>query len=432
MASVGFAVGLGNIWRFPYVTGENGGGAFVLVYLLCAFGIGVPILIAEILIGRRGGMSPPASMRAVAVKEGRSEHWQLVGGMNLLAAFVIEVVYCVIAGWVLFYLYTATTTGFTDVDGIAAAAQFDAVLASPLTMWFWTLVGLFITGLIIYAGVSDGIEKTVRFLMPSLFVILIILVVYNVFAGGFFEALVWLFAPDFGKLRGDVFLAALGQAFFSIGVAMAGMMTYGAYLPKDVSIGRSVVLIITADTLVALIAGMVIFPAVFANGLDPAAGTGLTFQTLPVAFAQMPGGHLVGSLFFALLAVAAITSMVGFVEPLTRWMEEHRGFNRHTSTIAVLTVIGVLSLTSISSYNVLSEWTIGGTDLNAGLDYFSNQILLPLGGLSIAIFAGWFMSREASEEELDLSRRAHFDLWYALIRYPVPVAVAMIFVFGIL
>ena len=431
MASIGFAIGLGNIWRFPYVTGENGGGAFVLVYLLCAFGIGVPILMAEILIGRRGRMSPPGAMRAVAVQEGRSAHWQLVGGMNLLAAFVIEVVYCVIAGWVLFYLYTAITTGFIGVDGVAAAAQFDSVLASTLTMWFWTVIGLFITGFIIYSGVGDGIEKAVTILMPSLFGILIILVIYNVFAGGFVEAIIWLFAPDFGKLNGDVFLAALGQAFFSIGVGMAGMMTYGAYLPKDVSIGRSVVLIITADTLVALVAGMVIFPAVFANGLDPAAGTGLTFQTLPVAFAQMPGGHLVGSLFFALLAVAAITSMVGFVEPLTRWMEEHRGLNRHTSTIAVLTVIGILSLTSILSYNVLSDWTVRGKDLNASLDYFSNQILLPLSGLLIAIFAGWFLSRETLEEELALSRRADFDRWYALIRYPVPVAVAMIFVFGI-
>ncbi len=431
MASVGFAVGLGNIWRFPYVTGENGGGAFVIVYLLCAFGIGVPILMAEILIGRRGRMSPPGSMRAVAVQEGRSEHWQLVGGMNLLAAFVIEVVYCVIAGWVLFYLYTAVTTGFASVDGIAAAAQFDAVLGSTVTMWLWTVVGLFITGLIIYSGVGDGIEKAVTILMPSLFGILIVLVLYNAFAGGFLEAAVWLFAPDFSKLSGDVFLAALGQAFFSIGVAMAGMMTYGAYLPKDVSIGKSVVIIISVDTFVALVAGMVIFPAVFANGLDPAAGTGLTFQTLPVAFAQMPGGHLVSSLFFALLAVAAITSMVGFVEPLTRWMEERKGFNRQNSTLTVLTVIGVLSLTSISSYNVLSEWTVAGKDLNASFDYFSNQILLPLGGLAIAVFAGWFLSREASEEELALSRGALFDVWYFLIRFVVPVAVAMIFVFGI-
>ena len=431
MASVGFAVGLGNIWRFPYVAGENGGGAFVLVYLICAFGIGVPILMAEILIGRRGRLSPPGSMRAVAVQERQSHHWQLVGGMNLLAAFVIEVVYCVIAGWVLFYLYTAISTGFSGVDGAAAAAQFDSLLANTTTMWFWTVVGLCITGLIIYAGVEDGIEKAVTVLMPCLFGLLIILVVYNLFAGGFLEAVVWLFAPDFGKLNGGVFLAALGQAFFSIGVAMAGMMTYGAYLPKQIAIGQSVVMIVTVDTLVALVAGMVIFPAVFANGLDPAAGTGLTFKTLPVAFAQMPGGHLVSILFFALLAVAAITSMVGFVEPLSRWMQEHRGFDRRKSTVAVLTVIGVLSLTSISSYNVLSEWTISGRDLNASLDYFSNQILLPLGGLLIAVFAGWFLSKAAAKEELALSRGVFFDLWYFLIRFVVPIAVAMIFIFGI-
>ena len=431
MASVGFAVGLGNIWRFPYVTGENGGGAFVLVYLLCAFGIGVPILMAEILIGRRGRMSSPGSMRAVAVQEGKSKHWQLVGGVNLLTAFLIGVVYCPVAGWVLFYLYKAVLTGFAGTDGAAAAAQFDSILASIPTMWFWTIVALMITGLITYSGVKDGIEKAVAILMPSLCGLLLILVVYNVFAGGFSQAAVWLFAPDFGKLSGDVFLAALGQAFFSIGVAMAGMMTYGAYLPKQVSIGQSAVLIITADTLVALAAGMVIFPAVFANGLDPAAGTGLTFKTLPVAFAQMPGGHLVSILFFALLSVAAITSMVGFVESLTCWMQERMDFNRHKSTLTVLVSVSILSLTSISSYNVLSKWTIGGKDLNASLDYFSNQILLPLGGLLIAVFAGWFLSKEASEEELALSQGTLFDVWYFLIRFVVPVAIVMIFVFGI-
>ncbi|MDH3644181.1 MAG: sodium-dependent transporter, partial [Gammaproteobacteria bacterium] len=255
MASIGFAVGLGNIWRFPYVTGENGGGAFVLVYLLCAFGIGVPILMAEIMIGRRGRLSPPGSMSAVAAAEGRSPRWRMVGGMNLLAAFLIEVVYCVIAGWVLFYLFKAVVTGFVGVDATAADEAFKGLKADTGTMLFWTLLGLGITGGIIYAGVEKGIERAVRILMPTLFGLLVLLAVYNVFAGGFVMALDYLLSADFSKVNAGVVLAAVGQAFFSIGVAMAGMMTFGAYLPKEVPIGRSVVIIIFADTLVALTAG---------------------------------------------------------------------------------------------------------------------------------------------------------------------------------
>ena len=431
MASIGFAVGLGNIWRFPYIAGENGGGAFVAVYVLCAFGIGVPILMAEILIGRRGGGSPLGAMRAVAEQEGRTKHWRLVGGLNLLAAFVILVVYCVVAGWVLFYLYKAVITGFSGVDAATAATQFDDVLASTPTMLFWTIAGLTLTGVIVYAGIRDGIERAVTILMPSLFALLLLLVVYNVFAGGFTQAMVWLFAPDFSKVDGDVFLAALGQAFFSIGVAMAGMMAYGAYLPKEVSIGQSVITIVTTDTLVAVLAGMVIFPAVFANGLDPASGTGLTFETLPVAFAQMPGGHLVSAAFFLLLSLAAITSMVGLSEPLTAWMEEHRGLNRQRSTVAVLSVTGMLSTFSILSYNVLSEWRLGDRDLNAVLDYVSNQILLPLGGLLIAVFAGWALSKPAARDELALANGTLFEVWHFLIRFLVPVAVAVIFFVGL-
>ena len=432
MASIGFAVGLGNIWRFPYVTGENGGGAFVLVYLLCAFGIGVPILMAEIMIGRRGRLSPPGSMSAVAAAEGRSPRWRMVGGMNLLAAFLIEVVYCVIAGWVLFYLFKAVVTGFVGVDATAADEAFKGLKADTGTMLFWTLLGLGITGGIIYAGVEKGIERAVRILMPTLFGLLVLLAVYNVFAGGFVMALDYLLSADFSKVNAGVVLAAVGQAFFSIGVAMAGMMTFGAYLPKEVPIGRSVVIIIFADTLVALTAGLVIFPAVFNYGLDPAGGSGLIFQTLPVAFAQMPGGHLVSVLFFVLLSVAAITSMVGLIEPLTAWLEEHRGLERHNSTLLVVGSVGVLSVLSILSYNALGDLRIAGKDLNDALDYLSNQVLLPLGGFLIALFVGWFVSKASANDELAIGSARAFEVWHILIRYVVPPAVLLILVFGLL
>jgi NSS family neurotransmitter:Na+ symporter len=428
LAAVGFAVGLGNIWRFPYVTGENGGAAFVLVYVVCAFGISVPILMAELLIGRRGGLSPPASIRAVAEQEGRSKRWQLVGHMNLLAAFTIEVVYSAIVGWVLWYLYKAVVGGFAGVDTAAAETQFNAVLGDTAGMVFWTAVGLTLTGVIVYSGVKDGIERAVTWLMPLLFLLLAVLVVYNGFAGGFALAVEWLFTPDFGKITPQVLLAAVGQAFFSIGVGMAAMMTYGAYLPKRVSITRSVVVIISADTLVALLAGLVVFPVVFRHGLDPAAGPGLIFQTLPVAFSRMPGGHLFSILFFLLLAVAGITSMVGLVESLTAWVEEHRGFARRKSSLLVTLAIGTLGILSIVSYNVLSEWRVLGRDFNGAMDYFSNQILLPLGGLLIAVFGGWLVSRQASRDELALADPRLHAIWYFLIRYVVPPAVLIIFV----
>ena len=431
MASVGFAVGLGNIWRFPYVAGENGGAAFVLVYLACVFGIGVPILMAELLIGRRGQGSPPSAMANVANQNGRSRHWQWVGGMGLLAAYTIEIVYAVVVGWVLWYLFKAVTTGFVGVDAGVAEAEFAAVLDNSLGMLFWTLIGLGITGGIIYAGVKDGIERAVSVMMPLLFMLMLGLAVYNYFAGGFTEAVTWLFTPDFSKIGFGTVLKAIGQAFFSIGVAMAGMMVYGAYLPKSISIGQSVFIIVIADTGVALLAGLVIFPAVFHNGLDPAAGAGLIFQTLPVAFAQMPGGYLFSVLFFVMLSVAGITSMVGLVESVNAWLEDRFDMPRHKSALLVVGTIAMFSVLSILSYNVLAQYNIGGRNFNDTMDFFSNQILLPLGGLLIAVFAGWFMRREDSRDELNALSAGIYSVWYFLIRFVVPPALLVIFVMGI-
>jgi len=431
MASVGFAVGLGNIWRFPYVTGENGGAIFVLVYLVCVFGIGVPILIAEVFVGRRGKMSPPLAMRNVAVAEGRREGWRIVGYMGLVAAFTIEIVYAGVVGWVLWYLFKAVATGFAGFDAAVAGEQFETMLNDPVDMVAWTLAGLGITGFIIYSGVQKGIERAVTVLMPLLFLLLAGLALYNVFAGGMKEAAVWLFGADFSKLTPGIFLVAVGQAFFSIGVAMGGMMTFGAYLPREVSIPRSVIIIVFVDTLVALLAGLVIFPAVFNHGLDPAAGAGLIFQTLPVAFAQMPGGHAFSIMFFLLLSVAGITSMVGLVECVTSWMEDHRGFARRKSAVAVVAAVALLNVFSILSYNVIADLQMFGKNLNDILEYFSNHILLPLGGLLIAVFVGHFVSRSTAAEELNFRDPRMFALWRFLVRYVVPPAVAIIFYFGV-
>lgn len=430
MASIGFAVGLGNIWRFPYVTGENGGAAFVLVYLACIIVIGIPCMMAEVMLGRRGQGSPTTAVATVAQESGANGGWRFIGGMGLWAAFTIEVVYAGIVGWVLWYLYKAIMTGFSGYDGAVAADEFTAMLANTEGMLVWTLVGLLITGAIIYAGVKNGIERAVSIMMPMLFLLLVGLAIYNIFAGGFSQAVTWLFTPDFSKISPDVFLIAVGQAFFSIGVGMAGMMVYGAYLPKSVSIAKSAAIIIFADTLVALVAGLVIFPAVFNNGLDPAAGPGLIFQTLPVAFAQMPGGHVFAVLFFVMLSVAGITSMVGLVEGLIAYMEDRHSMARHKATLLIMGAVAALSVLSLLSYNVLDHVKVAGFNFNDAMDYLSNQILLPLGGLFIAFFAGWVMRSEFSKEELAISDGL-YSVWRFTTRFIVPPALAVIFYFGI-
>ncbi len=431
MASVGFAVGLGNIWRFPYVTGENGGGAFVAVYLICVATIALPILMAELLIGRRGRLNPADAMAAVAAGEGRSRRWGWVGGLNLAAAFLVEVVYCVVAGWVLHYLWLALGTGFSGLGPAAAEAQFSGLLAHLPSLLLWTALALGATTLILCGGVRKGIERAVNALMPFLFGLLLLLATHNALAGGFVEALGYLFAPDFTKVNGPMLLAAVGQAFFSIGVAMAGMMAFAAYLPSEASIGRSAVAIVGVDTLVALVAGLVIFPVVFRFGMDPAAGTGLIFETLPVAFAQMAGGRWVAVLFFLLLSVAAVTSMVGFQEPLTAWVEQRFGVSRRRSALLVTLAVGALSVISMLSHSHWAQVRLFGASLATALDYLPNQIMLPLGGLLIAVFAAWFIRADSARAELALAKPWRFRAWLALTRFVVPPAVLLILVFGL-
>ncbi len=431
LAAIGFAVGLGNIWRFPYVTGENGGSAFVLIYLLCTFAIGVPILMAELALGRRGEASPPRALVNVARAGDLNTRWSWLGYLNVLTAFAILIVYGVVAGWVLHYLYIAIGSGFAGSTAITAVELFDAVLAQPILLIFWATIALSLAGGIISAGVSGGIERAVKILMPTLFLLLLVLMVYNIFAGGMPATLSYLFEPDFSKITGATFLAALSQAFFSIGVAMAGMMIFGSYLPKDVSIGRSAIIIVAADTAVALVAGLVIFPMVFHNQLDVAAGTGLIFQTLPVAFAQMWGGQIVAALFFLLLSVAAITSIVGLMEPISGTIAEEFGCSRRRAAFASVASLLPFCVISALSFNHWQPVEMAGRSLANWLDYVPNQLLLPVGGLLIAVFVGWRVPVAISKEELGLTAQQGFAAWFALMRWLVVPAVLLILVTGL-
>ena len=428
---MGFAVGLGNIWRFPYVTGENGGSAFVLIYLLCAFGIGVPILMAEFLLGRRAQRSPPFALAAIAQESGRSEKWSWVGKLTILTAFSILMSYAVVAGWVLYYFFLALTGNMLASSSTQSQSAFNNLLADPLALVFWGGVSLVSAALIIAAGVQQGIERAVKVLMPMLFALLVLLMVFNVFTGGMPQALDYLFTPDFSKVDGSTFLAALAQAFFSIGVAMAGMMMFGAYLPKTISIAQSAVIIVAADTVVALLAGLVIFPMVFHNGLDVGAGTGLIFQTLPVAFARMDGGAAVGAVFFLLLCVAAITSIVGLSEPVTGYVAERWQLSRRRATLAMFGTLFPFTVVSALTFSTWSPVRLAGQSLDYWIEYLPNQVLLPVGGLLIATFAAWRLDRNISASELNFTSPEWFTVWFRLMRFVVVPAVFIILVTGL-
>jgi NSS family neurotransmitter:Na+ symporter len=437
LSAIGFAVGLGNIWRFPYIAGENGGGAFVLIYLLVVFSIGAPLVAAELLIGRRGGMSPISSMRRVAAEAGAGKAWGFVGGAALVATFAILTFYAVVAGWAMDYLWRSVAGGFKGMTSEQSRAMFDGLLANPWRLALWQGIVLALTAFITSRGLSRGIERAAFVLMPMLFVILIVLAAYSATTDGFRQAVAFLFIPDFSKVTPQTFLVAIGQAFFSVGVAMGGMMTYGAYMPKTIKVASSSLIIVSADTLVALVAGLAIFPIVFANGLAPAEGTGLVFQTLPLAFAAMPFGAVLAVLFFLLLTAAALTSTVANFEPLLSWAEEHRGMKRKTAAIFFGALVFIVGSGSVLSFNLLNDFHPLGViplfkdmTIYAATDFIASNILLPLGALFTAVFAGWIMKRAATLEELELSDGVLYGLWRFLIRIVAPVAIVVLFVFA--
>jgi len=436
LASIGFAVGLGNIWRFPYIVGENGGSAFIIVYLICAFAIGVPLVMAEWAIGRRGQRSTIESLHAVAEESGAPAAWRIVGGIALVAVFMIMLFYTVIAGWTLDYFARAITGAFQGITAEGSQAMFESLLADPMRLILWHSV---VIGLIVYInahGLHRGIERAVNILMPALFLFIVAMVIYGAAVGEFGQAAKFLLAPDFSRLTPQAFLIALGQAFFSIGIAMAVMITYGAYLSKESSIPQNALIVVGADTGIALLAGFAIFPLVFAHGLAPDTGSGLVFQTLPIAFGALPGGQVFASLFFLLLIAAALTSSIANFEPVLVWLEERFGWSRIRAALAGGVAMWGLGLASVLSFNVWSGvYPLDFIPLLEGMTFYelaefiSSTLLLPLGGLLTAIFVGWVASSDVLGSELGLSTDSRsFRLWRMLVRYLAPLAIGIVFV----
>jgi len=430
LAAAGSAVGLGNIWRFPYIAGENGGAAFVLAYLVCIFLIGVPIMIAEITLGRAGRKSPINTMQDLAARSNAWAGWQLVGWMGALAGFMILSFYAVIAGWALAYLYEMASGAFVGSDGAYANKAFGDLTGDVWKVVGWHSLFMLATTFIAARGVGKGLEVTVKYLMPALFVLLLMLVAWAAMTSGHFvEGLAFLFSFKADQFSTDSILMAMGQAFFTLSLGMGAIMAYGAYLPKSVSIVSAAVTIAVLDTIVALLSGMVIFPIVFANGLEPSAGPGLMFITLPLAFGQMAGGQFFGTLFFLLVSFAAITSAISLVEPAIAWLIEKVAVSRVTAAIIVGGLAWFCGLGSAFSFNIWSDVTIlPGKTFFDTMDFVSNNIILPIGGVLIALFTGWFLDQKIFDEELiDIAPWVRTVL-KLLIRVVAPAAVFIVFV----
>jgi NSS family neurotransmitter:Na+ symporter len=419
MAAVGSSVGLGNFWRFPYTAGENGGGAFVLIYIGCAALIALPILIAEYTLGRRGGGSATQSILKLAQENKQSPLWVLTAWIGGLSGTAILTFYCVISAWIVLYIPQTFAGAFSQMGPEEIGAHFGATISNgPLVLMAhgaFVLVNM----LVVMRGITKGIEIAVQILMPLFFLMLVGMVVYAGVNGDLGAAIAFLLQPDFAEVTSGTFLAAVGQAFFSVGVGAALMITYGSYLPRTENIPNSAGIVVTTDTLVAIIAGFAIFPLVFAFGLDPAGGPGLFFVTLPIAFSEMPFGAMVGGAFFTLALFAAFTSSISLLEIGVAWLAGKNGWNRIGATLMIGGVVWLVGVGHIF-FPALIDLLDGATE----------GIGLPLGGLTIALFAGWAV-RKALLEELGEGAKLTRALWPVAIMVIAPVGIAVVMAFGL-
>lgn len=432
LAATGSAVGLGNIWKFPYITGENGGGAFVLVYLICIAVIGIPIMMAETMLGRRGRQSPINTMRDLTVEAGTSKAWVGIGWMGVVAGLLILSFYSVIAGWALNYIFVLADGTFVNATDETVVATFETLQANQSRMIWWHTLFIAMTLFVVIGGVTKGLGNAVRILMPILFLLLIALLIYGVSEGNFAAGFDFLFNFKFDKLTWEGVLVALGHAFFTLSLGMGAIMAYGSYMPGNAPIGKTIMVVAGLDTLVALVAGLAIFPIVFAHeSIQPGAGPGLLFVSLPVAFGNMTGGVLFGTLFFVLISLAAWSSAISLIEPGVAWLVETRKFKRIGATLLLGGVAWLLGLGTVFSFNDWAgeEYQIFGMTFFEFVDALTANFMLPLGGMLIAVFAGWFMHKGHVRKEMSHESPEMFELWRALVRYISPTLVACVFGF---
>ncbi len=426
-AAAGSAIGLGNIYRFPCLAGENGGGAFLLIYVLIVLGLGIPIMMAEFYIGRRGGKNPVGSIKVLSPKT----KWNWIGYIGILAAFVVLAFYSTVSGWTLEYIYKAATNFFADKDIATIEQGFVDFNNNPFRPFLWQFIFMGLTAFIIFKGIKEGVEKYTKIMMPALFVILIILCVKSLTLDGAGEGLKFLFKPDFSKVDGNVILAALGQAFFSLSVGMGALITYGSYISKKDNLATTSLSVVAADTIVAILAGIIIFPAAFTFGIQPEAGAGLAFNTLPMIFDKMTGGYFFCIIFFILLAIAALTSTISLLEVVVAFLSEEHGIKRNTAIwIGTLVALffGVFCTLSLRTDSV---FVFGDMTFFDFMDKFSANILLPIGALFIVIFVAWKMGKESFYDEITNQNTLKMSVKkfiFFIIKYVAPIVIVAIFI----
>ncbi|MFQ3334286.1 MAG: NSS family neurotransmitter:Na+ symporter [Woeseiaceae bacterium] len=433
LATVGGAVGLGNLWRFPYIAGENGGGGFVLIYLAFVFLLGLPILSSELLIGRKSHKSPLNSMRELVNSHNANSLWKSIGWMSVLLPFLGFSYYVVVCAWAIDYLYLAIINSFETINGNTSAQLFSERTSHSSLQIFLSGIFISMTVWVISKGVNNGIAKMSKILMPMLFVLIIILVIYGMIQGEFLQAVEFLFKPDFSKINGQSVVMALGQALFSLAIGTGLIMTYGSYMPDHYSIKESAAIVCIGDTLVALLAGLAIFPIVFANDLNPGEGPSLIFITLPIAFGSMPGGHLIGILFFILLIFAAFTSTMGMLEPIVAWLEEKYPGKRRILSIIAGFAIWLFALGSILSFSTMADikpLAFLNIDRNffGIIDFTVANLLLPINALLIAAFSGWVIKDSVLKEQFSKDTSNWRIYWRFTNRFIAPIAIGIVLI----
>lgn len=422
----GSVVGLGNIWKFPYVAGENGGGAFIVIYILICFLIAVPVMISEFAIGRSTRSNPLGAVKKLTPKKG----WRSLGYLSILAALVILPFYCVIAGWSLEFLKEAIFNGFAGQDAEAVSGRFNEFVAGGWGPVGWTVLFLVVSCAIVGLGIEKGIERYSKVLMPLLLLLLVVLAVYSTTLGGFGRSVEFLFKPDFSKIDGYVVIQALGQAFFSMSIGMGAMITYGSYIKDSENFYNIAGTVAVGDIVVAMLAGLAVFPAVFSFGINPTSGPDLVFLTLPTLFGQMAGGYVVAILFFALLLFAALTSVFSLLEVLVAYCSEEFRMSRWAATALAFTAVGIMAMMCAVSQIPGSALTVGKMTMFDVMDYASANYILPLGGLAIVVFTGWVLDKRILKAQLTGNGRYGGRLYPVIrfmIRFIIPVAIALMF-----
>jgi neurotransmitter:Na+ symporter, NSS family len=427
LAASGSAVGLGNIWKFPYIVGENGGGAFVLIYLVCIFVIGTPIMLAEFTLGRKTHLNPVGAFDQLKPKS----PWAGIGYMGVLAGFFILSFYGVVGGWT--YAYVAKSIAGTVLEFSSpkeAGEFFGNFIGSTGEVLFYHALFMGTCIAIVLKGVHGGIERACDILMPTLVVILFLLMIRSLTLDGAMEGVAFYLTPDFSKINTHVVLIALGQAFFSLSLGMGCMITYGSYLSEKENLTSCTLYVVIFDTLIALLVGMVIFPAVFAMGLEPTEGPGLVFSVLPTVFADMPLGHGVAVIFFVLLAIAAITSGISLLEVVVAYFIDQRGWERKKAVLIVGSAIFAFGVPSGLSFGMMADVKFLGMNFFDHIDNIASNYLLPLGGMLTAVFVGWIWGTQNAHQEIEKHENKFpwAKSWDFLIRYITPVAVGIVFI----